>query len=235
MKVFAHRGASAYAPQNTLPSFSRALELNAPGIELDVQLTSDGVPVVIHDFTLEKTTDLKGFVHRTSWKELRQGDAGLWFSREFRGTAVPSLEEVLAFVPPEVCLNVEIKSISSLNEPVARIVAELLSQEKERNLIVSSFNHPILKEFQTLAPEIPIGILTGNDLIGFFSYVDQAGLKPFSLHPEASYITQEYMREAHERDWEVLTYTINSRSQALMMEQLGVDGVFSDFPDLLAQ
>jgi len=235
MKVFAHRGAKAYAPQNTLPAFKKALEMKAEYIELDVQLTSDGVPVIIHDFTLDKTTDLKGFVHRTSWKEIRKADAGGWFSKEYSGTPVPSLEEVLALIPPEVCLNVEIKAISFLKEPVVDVVTDLLRREKGRNLLVSSFNHPLLLEFQKRMPEVPLGILTGSDLIGFPSYVEATGLKPFSLHPEASYLTREYIEEAHKRGWEVLTYTINSSLQAQMLDEMGVDGIFSDYPDLLDQ
>jgi len=233
MRLFAHRGASAYAPQNTLPSFRKALEMKAEAIELDVQLTKDGVPVVIHDFVLNKTTDLTGFVHQTTWMEIRKADAGGWFSREFSGTLIPSLEEVLALVPPGVCLNVEIKSLSSLKEPAARAVADLLIQEKGRNLIVSSFNHPVLKEYQSLMPEGRIGILTGSDLIDFPSYVETSGLKPFSLHPEASYLTKEYVETAHSRGWEVITYTINTREQGRILEEMGVDGIFSDYPDLL--
>ncbi|MDA3956837.1 glycerophosphodiester phosphodiesterase family protein [Oceanispirochaeta sp.] len=235
MRVFAHRGASAYAPQNTLPSFKKALELKASGIELDVQLSSDGVPVVIHDFFLDRTSDASGFIHSLTWQEIRKADAGLWFGPEFKGTPVPSLEEVLALIPRDVTLNLEIKSISSLEEPVARIVSDLLNQEKERDLIVSSFNHPILKEYQSLDPDVKIGILTGSDFIGFPAYVEASGLRPFSIHPQATYLSAETIREYHERGWQVLTYTVNSLEQAGMVQNLGADGIFSDYPDLLTR
>jgi glycerophosphoryl diester phosphodiesterase len=232
MIVLAHRGASAYAPQNTIPSFKKALEMKAQGIELDVQLSSDGVPVIIHDFMLDKTTDLSGFVHTHSWQELRKADAGLWFGQEFRGTQIPSLEEVLALIPKDVLLNVEIKSITSLNQPVAPIVSQILNQETDRNLIVSSFNHPILKEFQSLSPDVKLGILTANDFIDFPSYVESSGIRPYSIHPEASYLSSRFIGDCHKREWKVMTYTINSVPQSRMVESLGTDGIFSDYPDL---
>ncbi|QEN08009.1 glycerophosphodiester phosphodiesterase [Oceanispirochaeta crateris] len=232
MIVFAHRGASAYAPQNTVPSFKMALAMKAQGIELDVQLSSDGVPVIIHDFMLDKTTDLSGFVHTHSWQELRKADAGLWFGEEYRETRIPSLEEVLALIPKDVLLNVEIKSITSLNQPVARIVSQVLNQEKDRNLIVSSFNHPILKDFQLLSPEVKIGILTANDFINFPAYVESSGIRPYSIHPEASYLSYQSIEDYHKRGWKVMTYTINSTTQSRMVESLGADGIFSDYPDL---
>ncbi len=233
MRVFAHRGASAYAPQNTIPAFRKALELGAAGIELDVQLTSDGVPVVIHDFVLDSTTDMSGFIHTTSWKELQKADAGVKFGPDFKGTGIPSLEEVLALIPPAVCLNVEIKSLSFVEEDTPGTVSALLNQAGERELLVSSFNHRSLKRFQELSPEIPVGILSGSDMVDFVSYIERSGLKPFSLHPEASYLSPAYVNEAHARGWKIYSYTINTKEQAGLAAQLGIDGVFSDYPDLL--
>ncbi|MDC7232649.1 MAG: glycerophosphodiester phosphodiesterase family protein [Spirochaetales bacterium] len=233
MVVFAHRGASAYAPQNTIPAFRKALEMGAEGIELDVQLSADGVPVVIHDFVLDKTTDANGFIHRTGWKELQSADAGAWFSREYLGTPVPSLEEVLGLVPGSVTLNIEIKSLSFLEEKTAEIVNDLLKQDRERKVIISSFNHRILKQYQELSPHTPLGILTGSDMIDFPAYVEHSGIKPYSVHPEASYLSEAYVNEARGRGWKVMCYTINSAEQAGLVQQIGADGIFSDYPDLL--
>ena len=235
MKVFAHRGASAYAPQNTMPSFKKALEIGAKGIELDVQLSSDGVPVVIHDFFMDRTTDRSGFIHTKSWKEIQEADAGAWFSPEFSGTRIPALEEVLALVPPEVTLNMEIKSLSFLEQDIARIVTDLLAQETKRELIISSFNHKILKKVQDISPALPLGILSGSDMIDFPFYIEHSGLKPFSLHPEASYISSGYVEEAHKHGWKVMCFTINTAEQANMVESIGADGIFSDFPDILSK
>ena len=232
MTLFAHRGASAYAPENTLPSFRKALEMGACAIELDVQLSADGTLVVIHDFFLDKTTDASGMVRGLSWKEIRKLDAGSWFSREFRGTRIPSLEEVMEIIPGEICLNIELKSISMFQEQTAQRVMELLEQDKGRNVILSSFNHKSLIEVRQHDPRIKIGILTGSDMINFTEYVKSSGLNPYSLHPEASYLTKEYVDTAHTEGWKVMCYTINSREAAGMVGQCGVDGFFSDYPEL---
>jgi glycerophosphoryl diester phosphodiesterase len=235
MEVFAHRGASAYAPQNTMPSFKKALELGTKGIELDVQLTSDGIPIVIHDFYLDKTTDKSGFINQKSWKEIKEADAGSWFSPEFSNTGIPSLEEVLAIVPSEVTLNIEIKSLSFLEENTAAIVYELLAQGQKRELIISSFNHRVLKKYQDLDADVPLGILSGSDMIDFPSYVERSGLKPYSLHPEASYLSAGYVDDAHKHGWKVMCYTINTVEQAALVNSIGADGFFSDYPDLLSK
>lgn len=234
MKLFAHRGASAYAPQNTIPSFKKALEMGVQGIELDVQLTADGVPVVIHDYYLEGTTDGKGFVHRQNWKELQKLDAGSWFSKDFTGTGIPALEEVLALVPKDVTLNVEIKSISSVSEPTAEIIGKILMQEKDRDLLISSFSHPVLQEMQSMDSSFKLGLLTGSDLINIPGYLDLVGLKPFSVHPEASCLRPDEIKAIQKRGWKCYSYTVNTKEQATMADALRIDGIFSDYPDLLS-
>jgi len=233
MILFAHRGASAYAPENTLPSFRKALEMGARAVELDVQLTSDGVPVVIHDFMLNKTTDGSGMVRDYTWKEIRRLDAGVRFGQEFRNVTIPSLEEVLALIPRDVCLNIEIKAVSLFREPVAAKVLTMTEQEPDRNLVFSSFNHVCLKELKDRNPDLRIGLLSGSHMIDYPAYVETTGLKPYSLNPEASYLTPELIREAHGRGWKVFTYTVNTPAQARLIADLGTDGIFSDYPDLL--
>jgi glycerophosphoryl diester phosphodiesterase len=233
ISLLAHRGASAYAPENTLPSFRKALEMGAGAIELDVQLTADGTPVVIHDFYLNKTTDGSGLVRSHSWKEIRRLDAGSRFSSAFSGTPIPSLEEVLALIPSSVLLNVEIKSISMFQENTAQKVMEMLAQEPDRDLIISSFNHPCLKTVREMDRNVKIGILTGSDMVDFSSYIRSTGLAPFSVHPEASYLTEDYVRRAHEEGWQVISYTINTIEGAEALRHMGADGFFSDYPDLL--
>lgn len=235
MEVFAHRGASAYAPQNTMPSFKKALELGARGIELDVQLTSDGIPVVIHDFYLDKVTDKSGFIHQKSWKEIKEADAGSWFSPEFSNTGIPTLEEVLSIIPSHVTVNIEIKALSFLEENTAEVVYKILAQERKRDLLISSFNHSILKQYQDLDADVPLGILSGSDMIDFPSYVDHSGLKPYSVHPQASYLSAGYVDDAHKHGWKVFCYTINTVEQAALIDSIGVDGFFSDYPDLLSK
>ncbi len=233
MTLYAHRGASAHAPENTIPSFKKALEMGARGIELDVQLSADGIPVVIHDFFLNKTTEASGMVRSLEWKEISKLDAGSWFGNDFRGTGIPALEDVLALIPRDVCLNIEVKSISLFQEPTTRIVLDMLEQEGGRDILISSFNHNCLKEVRERDPEMKIGILTGSDMIDFTSYVKSTGLNPYSLHPEASYLTKEYVDKAHAEGWKVMCYTVNSPDAAELVGRCGVDGFFSDYPELI--
>ena len=234
MLLFAHRGAPAYAPENTLPSFRKALELGARAVELDVQLTSDGVPVVIHDFYLSKTTNGSGLVHDTSWRDIRKLDAAYRFGKDFSDVLVPSLEEVLEVLPPEVMLNIELKSISLFREDTARRVLELLEREKRnREVVFSSFNHLCLKDLREQAPSARIGILTASHLLDFVSYIKSTGLNPWSLHPEASYLTEEYAALAHKEGWKVFCWTVNTPGAAGLAARCGADGFFSDYPDLL--
>ncbi|OQY32066.1 MAG: hypothetical protein B6241_12315 [Spirochaetaceae bacterium 4572_59] len=232
MELFAHRGASAYAPENTLPAFRKALELGARGIELDVQLTSDGVPVVFHDFFLDKKTNSSGLVRKLSWKEISALDAGSWFSNEYKGTRIPTLEEVLEIVPRDVCLNIEIKALSLFKEPIARKVCDIMAADAERDYMISSFNHQSLKEVQELDNNVRIGILTSSHMLNVVDYVESSGLKPYSLNPEASYLTNEYVADAHRKGWKVLSYVVNSPEMAEIVAQTGIDGIFSDYPDL---
>ncbi len=236
MLIFAHRGASAYAPENTLPAFRKALDMGARAIELDVQLSSDGVPVVIHDFFLNKTTDGSGMVRDLNWKTLRTLDAGRCFSRDFQGTRIPSLEEVLDVVPEDVILNIELKTISLFRERTAAAVLDLLDQESgKRQVVISSFNHSSLRDVRDRDQKIRIGLLTASHMLNFSEYVKSTGLAPWSLHPEVSYLTPDYVETAHREGWKVYCWTVNSPQVAGMVNAAGADGFFSDDPGLKFQ
>ncbi len=235
MLVIAHRGASAFAPENTIPAFKKALEMGASSIELDVHLSADGIPVVIHDFFLDKTTDGTGLVRSMNWQDLRRLDAGRSFPA-LPVCRIPSLEEVLALIPPEITLNIELKSISLFRENTADRVLNMLEQEKSsRQVVISSFNHRCLQEVRERDKEIRLGILTASDMINFTDYTESTGLNPWSLHPEASYLTKEYVDRAHQMGWKVFCWTVNTKEAAALVGSTGADGFFSDNPGLLDQ
>ena len=235
MLVFAHRGASAFAPENTLPAFKKALEMGSTAIELDVHLSSDGIPVVIHDFYLDKTTDGTGLVRSQRWKDLSRLDAGRKFPR-IPDCRIPSLEEVLSLIPPEITLNIELKSISLFKENTAETVLKMLKQEKSpRQVVISSFNHRCLHDARIRDKEIRLGILSATDMINFEEYTESTGLAPWSLHPEASYLTNEYVETAHRKGWKVYCWTVNTKEAAALVGSTGADGFFSDDPGLLNQ
>ncbi|HHW48137.1 MAG TPA: glycerophosphodiester phosphodiesterase, partial [Clostridiaceae bacterium] len=159
--VIAHRGAPKHAPENTIAAFRKALELGAEGIELDVHLSADGHLVVIHDEKVDRTSDGKGLVKEKTLEELKALDFGSWFSKEFKGETIPTLDEVLELLKSWTgIINIEIKGGSvfypNIEEKVVRKIEKLKIEEK---IIISSFNHYSLVEIKKLNPKIKTGIL----------------------------------------------------------------------------
>ncbi|BAL92117.1 putative glycerophosphoryl diester phosphodiesterase [Actinoplanes missouriensis 431] len=155
----AHRGYAAAAPENTLPAFEAAVRAGATIVEFDVRVTADGVPVVIHDRTVDRTTTGRGRVWDLRWDEIAELDAGVRFSPAFAGARVPSLAEVLDLLrpaPPE--LLVEIKSPATLDE-VKTVIAELASRDLVERTVVQSFDPDVLRKAREIAPELRRGLL----------------------------------------------------------------------------
>src|ERR1035437_4069566 len=156
--LFAHRGASAFAPENTLASFKRALEDGAEAIELDVKLTSDGKVVVLHDQTVNRTTDGHGDVRAMSLADVQLLDAGSCFSPEFAGEPVPTLDEVFSAVGKKLFINIEITNYATPTDALPLRVPELVrSHELEDWVMFSSFNALNLIRLRGMLPQIPVG------------------------------------------------------------------------------
>ncbi len=234
MLVIAHRGASAYAPENTMAAFELAYDLGARAIELDVQMSSDGVLVVIHDFTLERTSNGKGMVHQTPWEVISNLDAGSWFDEDFAYAKIPTLDQVLAWLPANVDLNIEIKKLGLDERNIAEAVIQRVKESKKASQIaVSSFDHQCLLELQ--AAGLNIGVLTNSNMIKPVNYMKQVGLKPVSYNPSGVFVTKELVKEVHGADLKLYTYTVNDPDIAKHFEMIGVDGIFSNYPDLLSK
>ena len=158
--VFGHRGANAYAPMNTLPSFELAVKQGADGVELDVQLSKDGQLIVLHDFTVDHSTDGQGYARDMTLAQLRELDAGIKFSEEFRGTQIPTLDEVFEAIGDKLYVNVEIKSETEGTDGVEQKTVDCIAQySMEARVIVSSFNPLALRRFRAIMPDVPIGYL----------------------------------------------------------------------------
>ena len=234
-QIFAHRGARRVAPENTLPAFAAALEMGADGIELDVHLSADGQLVVIHDFSVEKTTDGRGQVAQMSAAELRSLDAGSHFSAAFAGTRIPTLVEVLDLVGDRCRINIEIKS----NDPYARdasdAVAALISARSlYGQVIVSSFNPVTLIKLRHLDETIALGMLYDRDLPVFLRRT-WAGppITPKAQHPHHGLVDAAYMEWARAIGSQVNTWTVNEPEEARRLAALGVDTLITDVPDVL--
>lgn len=231
-RIWAHRGARREAPENTLPSFALALEHGVDGIEFDVQLTADGVPVVIHDETVERTTDGQGPVVGLTFERLRELEATDGMAG-FDGVRIPTLGEVLELVAPSgVAINIELKNSEQpypgLEEVVLAAVGEFGIADRT---VLSSFNHHSLKRLQHLAAPCELGMLYTDPLYRPWRYASDLGVA--ALHPPARYVySRGYVVKAHKAGLAVRPWVVNGERRLARLFRWGVDAVFTDVPDL---
>lgn len=180
--IGAHRGASAYRPENTLASFKKAYELQADFIELDVQLTKDKEVVVFHDFLLDDKTDGKGYLRDCTLSELQELDAGAWFSEEFAGEHIPTLEEVLDWAKEKIWLSIELKQIEHFHEPLAQKVVQLIEHYKmEDQVQIMSFNHRALSEVRGVNKNIITNVISGCQIADPVSYLNNLEAQVYNV------------------------------------------------------
>lgn len=231
--IIGHKGAAGYAPENTLASLKKAVEMGLKFIEIDVQFTKDQEIIVMHDYTLERTTNGKGMVKSHTLSEIKELSAGLWYNEAYKDEKVPTLEEVLRFLPKDTMLNIEIKNIARERNGIEEKILEIIKRfDIEDQILISSFDHLSLKKVRTLNSSIKIGLLLYAYLIDPFRYIEESGIKPFSVHPAIEYLDLEFADEAKKRGYKVFPYTVNSVEEYAFCMYLGVEGVFSDYPDL---
>jgi len=233
--VFAHRGAKAVAPENTIPAFLKAIEMGADGVELDVQFSADGALVVIHNMTLDETTNGHGRVTAHTLEELKELDAGSWFSPEFAGTRLCTLEEALDAIGDRLLINIEMKSFSMGDDGMAEQVAEIIQRrDLYDQVIVSSFNPFALRRLKKADSRIETGLLYAPDLP---IYLSRAWLRPWArpdaLHPEYVMVDEAYMRWAQKKGYPVNVWTVNEPEDMRRMIDLGVNIIITDYPDRL--
>lgn len=229
--IIAHRGASGYAPENTLAAYQRAVELGAPFIETDLHLTRDARFVAIHDKMLQRTTNGRGAVHDHTLAQLRELDAGLWFDRQYAGEHIPTLEDVLAFARRhDVVFYLEIKYDSAWGMHHA-LVAALLAHEASAQTIVISFDPGTLRSVRELDASIMTGLLSergGEDLV---KTALEVGAR--QILPRHDAVTRELVDSVHAADLHVVTWTVNEVAGMRAAIATGADGVMTDVPDRL--
>jgi glycerophosphoryl diester phosphodiesterase len=231
MKIFGHRGASGYAPENTIASMKVALEQGCHGIELDAQLTKDNEVVICHDWVIDGVSDGSGEVGTFTLDEIRKFDFGSSFSEKFKGEKIPTLYEILDFLPRDIILNIELKIRTSDKSPLVEKVAEILMNTgRIENTIISSFNHPCLKKIKKLIPELRIALLYSGCLLNIVKYIAYTGLDIYSLHLDVNYIDEELVKELHHYDKKVYIWTSNDIEITKKLMEIGVDGVMTNFP-----
>jgi len=217
-------------PENTKHAFVKAIDLGARVIELDVQLTRDEVAVVIHDETLNRTTNGKGKVATTDFKVISDLDAGSWFGASFAGVEIPTLDEVLRVIANRVVLNIELKPDRRVDELVKHVVTAVARMNCFDSVIFSSFDERAIKRLRHLVPGARIGVLCEPGTVEESMALARL-IKAQNLHPHASIVDSDLVHAAHERGWQVWAWTANEPGEIALLTALGVDGIFSDYPD----
>ena len=230
--VIAHRGANDVAPENTLAAFQAAIDADADGIELDVTRCATGEIVVIHDSTVDRTTNGSGPVERMPFFALRELDAGSWFGAEFADQRIPLLREVLDLAGHRLRINIEIKGKNRRSEGIEEEIAEMIrAHDLEKEVISSSFNPKALMRMERAAPELQRGLLYAP---GLPSLLVRAWPRPLvgpdALHPYYSIVNDRYMRRARRRGYHVNVWTVNSVTDMHRMIATGVNGIVTDHP-----
>jgi len=229
--VWAHRGACGYAPENTMPAFKLALDMDADGIELDVHFSKDGKIVVCHDEKIDRTSNGQGKITDYTYEELLAFDFGVKFAPEFKGTKIPLLSEVYElFAPTGKVVNVEIKSI----DPA--IPAALVALEKECGMegrvIYSSFDHEQIARTLVADPNAFIAPLYSFNMVKAWDYV--ANIPAKASHPKMNQVDlyPEYVEEMHKRGIRVHAWTVNTAEDVKHLAEAGVDAVITNYPDV---
>src|SRR5574341_1095136 len=232
--IFAHRGASAQAPENTLAAFELAQAQGTDGIELDAKLSADGHVIVIHDATVDRTTDGHGRVKDASLAELRSLDAGSFFDEKHRGEKVPTLEEVFEALGKRVFINVE---LTNYNTPGDRLVESVCMLVKkfglQRQILFSSFFASNLSKARILLPEVPRGLLAFNGLLGAWARSFGFAFGKYrALHPNLKDVTPQQIQRVHRLKRRVHVWTVNTAEDMRRLFDWGVDANFTDDPQL---
>jgi len=231
--IIGHRGASMHAPENTLAAFQLAMSQGADGIELDVKRCAGGEVVVMHDATVDRTTDGIGAVHELTLAQLRALNAGAG-----AGERVPTLDEVIELTAASAnafLINIEVTNYSTPADGLEQCVVDVLKRHNcARRILFSSFNPLSVKRLAGLMPDVPRGILYSHDMPIYLRDVWLAPFVPHEFrHPDYSYITPEYLAKLGAQGKRVNTWTVNTAEEIARVAQCGVHGIIGDSPELM--
>ena len=240
ISVIAHRGGANLAPENTLAAFSTAMNMGVDLIEIDVVLTKDEHVIVLHDKTIDRTTNGTGIAKEMYLPEIKRYDAGSWFDDKFLGEKIPTLEEVLELVATNIVLLVEIKGgdeeFPGIEKRVVDIVEEYNAEER---VIIQSFNENTVLRVKTLNPNLKTFYLLGRNFQEFFNgMIDKSEMGEFQklydgLAPHYSLLDSQKVLALKELDFSIYTWTVNDQEHMKNVIDLNVDGIITDSPDLL--
>jgi glycerophosphoryl diester phosphodiesterase len=231
--IIAHRGASGHAPENTMAAFRLAVEMGADWIELDIHQTADDHLVVLHDFSLQRTSGDRRPVQTLTLKQIKKFDVGLWWDKAYRNERVPTLDDVLTFARNRINVQIEIKRGSSLYPGIEKRLIEMIDRHRAQNrTAVSSFEIEALKTVRELDDKMPLGLLTRKTRPR--EILEEAvSLKVQSIHISTRRLSKTLLTQAHLTGLPVYAYTVNRPSLMSRYLAMGADGLFTNYPDRL--
>jgi glycerophosphoryl diester phosphodiesterase len=223
MKIIAHRGASGHAPENTLAAFKEALKQGVDMVEFDVHALASGEVILMHDHRVNRTTNGKGYVQKLNFSDLRKLNAG-------DNEIIPTINEVLSLINRQLRTNIELKGPDSAVAVADIVKRHLRAGWQPKDFLVSSFNHHELVEFKRLVPTVDIAVLNDAIPLGYAEFAEK--LEAVAICPSDEFINIPYVEDAHRRGMEVYVWTVNDPEEVERMYVLGVDGIFTNYPDM---
>jgi len=228
--IIAHRGASKSAPENTMAAFERSYQQGIQGIETDIQLTKDNIPVLLHDETLKRTTGVKGYLNEYTYRELQGLDAGSWFSDEFAGERIVSLESFLKWARnKDLYLNLELKNNKLDYKNLEDIVYETLKYHQLLNrTTISTFNSASIIRMRPFNKQVEIAYLTSKRKRNLVSFAKEMGAN--AIHVKYRHLSHRIVRQCQKEHMAIRVYTVNNPTRMYKCFIRGCDSIITDFP-----
>lgn len=233
-KVFAHRGASGIAPENTLAAISLAADLGAKAIELDVNISSDGVAIIMHDESVDRCTNASGLISDITFAQLQKLDAGSWFAEKFSDEKIPTLKQAMDLISGRgLYFNLEIKPSPGREAETAEIIANEIKVNWQENdpILVSSISEIALKVFNKIIPHISLGLIVRDVPKNWHEKL--SGNNCISIHFEYSFANTHIINEIKSAGFFALAYTVDDPEMVKKLFAMGIDGIFTNNPKLL--
>ncbi|MCS7253487.1 MAG: glycerophosphodiester phosphodiesterase family protein [Armatimonadota bacterium] len=230
--IIAHRGYSGIYPENTLIALREAIKLNVDGIEVDARITKDGCVILMHDETVDRTTNGSGKVEELTLEQIKALDAGSWKGEEFKGESIPTLSEALSCLPDDMVMYVEVKPSNAARE----VISAIEEGGAFDRVVICSFHPSVLKMVSELRPHLPKVLIVGecqsmNEFKRLINVALECGANGLSIHYGS--ITAEFVKHAHQRAIGIVAWTVNDLRTLSAMLNVGVDAIATDYPDIV--
>lgn len=230
----AHRGFSGEYPENTMRAFIEGVKAGCDGIETDVHLTKDGILVICHDETIDRTTNGNGYINNYTYDELSNFDAGIRYGEDFIGEKIPTLDNLFEFVKDKgLLINIELKNnIINYKGMEEKVIEKIYEYDLSNNVILSSFNHQSMVRVKEIDSNIKTGLLYMSGIYKVHEYAKKC--KADAIHPiYLSVLDEEVVNEIHNEGISINTWTVDNDTDMKKLMNLGIDGIITNYPNIM--